>query len=226
MEAINRANPAVAKPSRAACALRGAEARIIRTRRGERWPATPAAFLLRLAEPRSIVVLARDQRSSYEDRPSGRWPAIYCCWAFLVRTRDGIILRAAQCCTDRRRRGRRSLRYRPCLVRIAVAGPQDHRRGGGYGPLPISMSASMIRRSYYFPFAFGPRRGRLKSGPFRAEIRTRNLPISRTKSCRCRRRVRDKDAPRAFLSRNSNEPRRAKQLDRRSRPSWWFSLTV
>src|SRR5260370_42250719 len=77
LEAINRANPAVAKPSRAACALRGAEARIIRTRRGERWPATPAAFLLRLAEPRSIVVLARDQRSSYEDRPSGRWPAIY-----------------------------------------------------------------------------------------------------------------------------------------------------
>ena len=80
--------------------------------------------------------------------------------------------------------------------------------------------------SYYFPFAFGPRRGRLKSGPFRAAIRTRNLPISRTTSCRCRRRVRDKDAPGAFLSRNSNEPRRAKQLDRRSRPSWWFSLTV
>ena len=112
------------------------------------------------------------------------------------------------------------------LVRIAVAGPQDHRRGGGYGPSPISMSASMIRRSYYFPFAFGPRRGRLKSGPFRAAIRTRNLPISRTTSCRCRRRVRDKDAPGAFLSRNSNELRRAKQLDRRSRPSWWFSLTV
>jgi len=21
----------------------------------------------------------------HEDRPSGRWPAIYCCWAFLVR---------------------------------------------------------------------------------------------------------------------------------------------
>src|SRR5216683_8452400 len=68
------------------------------------------------------VVIARDQRSSHEDRPSGRWPAIYCCWAFLVRTRDGIILRAAQCRTDRRRRGRRSLRYQPCLVRIAVAG--------------------------------------------------------------------------------------------------------
>src|SRR5258707_10056351 len=58
---------------------------------------------------------------SYEDRPSGRWPVICCCWAFLVRTRDRIILGAAQCCTDRRRRGRRSFRYWPCLVRIAVA---------------------------------------------------------------------------------------------------------
>ena len=123
-----RANP----PSRSCEALtggmraaRGAEARIIRTRRGERWPATPAAFLLRLAEPRSIVVLARDQRSSYEDRPSGRWPAIYCCWAFLVRTRDGITRRATQCCTDRRRRGLRSLRYLPSVVRMAVAGAKN-----------------------------------------------------------------------------------------------------
>jgi hypothetical protein len=66
-----------------------------------------------------------DEGGSHEDRPSGRWPAVYCCWAFLVRTRDGITRRAAQCCTDRCRRGRRSLRYWPCLVRIAVAGPHD-----------------------------------------------------------------------------------------------------
>jgi hypothetical protein len=48
--------------------------------------------------------IARDQRNSHEDRPSGRWPAIHCSWAFLVRTRDWITRRAAQCCTDRRRR--------------------------------------------------------------------------------------------------------------------------
>src|SRR6266404_5116405 len=31
-----------------------------------------------------------------------------------------IAPRVAQCCNDRLRRGRRSLRYRPCLVRMAV----------------------------------------------------------------------------------------------------------
>jgi hypothetical protein len=35
-------------------------------------------------------------------------------------------------------------------------GPQDHRRGDGCGPSPISMSAAMIRRSYYFPLRLRP----------------------------------------------------------------------
>jgi hypothetical protein len=42
------------------------------------------------------VLLRAIKRGSHEDRPSGRWPAIYCCWAFLVRARDGIIRGAAQ----------------------------------------------------------------------------------------------------------------------------------
>jgi hypothetical protein len=58
---------------------------------------------------------------SNEDRPCGRWLPIDCCWAFLVRTRGGIIRRAAQCCIDRCRRGCRSLRHRPCVVRVTVA---------------------------------------------------------------------------------------------------------
>jgi len=31
------------------------------------------------------------------------------------------LLAGPHCCTDRCRRGRRSLRYRPCVVRVAVA---------------------------------------------------------------------------------------------------------
>src|SRR5712691_3125990 len=55
-----------------------------------------------------------------EDRPSDRWSAIYCGWAFLVRTRDRIAPMVAQSSDGRLRRRRRSLGYRPCLVRMAV----------------------------------------------------------------------------------------------------------
>jgi hypothetical protein len=37
----------------------------------------------------------------------------------------GLLARATQCCTDRRRRGRRSLRYLPSVVRMAVAGAKN-----------------------------------------------------------------------------------------------------
>ena len=47
---------------------------------------------------------------------------------FLLGQGAGLFSRAAQCCTDRRRRRPRSLGYRPCLVRIAVGGP-DHALG-------------------------------------------------------------------------------------------------
>ena len=57
--------------------------------------------------------------------PSGRWPAIYCCRAFLVRTRDGIAPMAAQFSDVRLRRRRRSRRHRPCLVRMAVSARAD-----------------------------------------------------------------------------------------------------
>jgi hypothetical protein len=50
-------------------------------------------------------------------------PLFICSWAFLVRTRGWITPRAARRSTGRRRRGGRGLRYRPCLVRIAVAAP-------------------------------------------------------------------------------------------------------
>ena len=84
--------------------------------------ARSAAFSLRLAEPRSISLpLIAIGGCCHEDRPSGRWPAIYCCWAFLVRTRDGIAPMAAQFSDGRLRRRRRSRRYRPCLVRMAVS---------------------------------------------------------------------------------------------------------
>ena len=78
---------------------------------------------MRLAEPRSISLplIAIGGCCCHEDRPSGRWPAIYCCWAFLVRTRDGIAPMAAQFSDGRLRRRRGSRRYRPCLVRMAVS---------------------------------------------------------------------------------------------------------
>ena len=76
-----------------------------------------AAFSLRLAEPQSISLpLIAIGGCCHEDRPSGRWPAIYCCWAFLVRTRDGIAPMAAQFSDGRLRRRRGSRRYRPCMV--------------------------------------------------------------------------------------------------------------
>ena len=77
---------------------------------------------MRLAEPRSISLpLIAIGGCCHEDRPSGRWPAIYCSWAFLVRTRDGIAPMAAQFSSGRLRRRRRSRRYQPCLVRMAVS---------------------------------------------------------------------------------------------------------
>jgi hypothetical protein len=81
-----------------------------------------AAFSLQLAEPRPISLpLIAIEGTCHEDRPSGRWPAICCCWAFLFRTRDRIAQVAAQCRNGRLRRGHRSRRCRPCLVRMAVS---------------------------------------------------------------------------------------------------------
>ena len=101
-------------------------------------PDSPAAFLSPTIDTRAgharrrfhCVSLSLDQHHypllviggcCHEDRPSGRWPAIYCCWAFLVRTRDGIAPMATQFSDGRLRRRRRSRRYRPCLVRMAVS---------------------------------------------------------------------------------------------------------
>jgi hypothetical protein len=79
-------------------------------------------FLLRLSWSRSISpALIAPRGCCHEDLPSGRWPAICCCWAFLFRTRDRIAHMAAQCCNGRLRRGHRSRRFRPCLVRMAVS---------------------------------------------------------------------------------------------------------
>jgi hypothetical protein len=81
-----------------------------------------AAFSLRLAEPRSISLpLIAIGGCCHEDRPSGRWPASYCYWDFLLCTRDGIAPMAAQFSDGRLRRRRRSRRYQPCLVRMAVS---------------------------------------------------------------------------------------------------------
>ena len=80
-----------------------------------------AAFSLRLAEPRSISLpLIAIGGCCHEDRPSGRWPASYCYWDFLLRARDGIAPMAAQF-SDGRLRSRRRSRDRPCLVRMAVS---------------------------------------------------------------------------------------------------------
>src|SRR4030081_3191697 len=55
---------------------------------------------------------------------SGGWPAICCCWTFLVRTRDRIAnIMFVRCCNGRLRRGHRSPGFRPCLVRMAVGAP-------------------------------------------------------------------------------------------------------
>jgi hypothetical protein len=51
------------------------------------------------------------EAGSNEDRPSGRRPAIYWCWAFLLRKRHRVAHRAAQCCNDRLRRGHHSHRF-------------------------------------------------------------------------------------------------------------------
>jgi hypothetical protein len=119
----------------------------------DRWtrPQGPssAAFSLRLAEPRSISLpLIAIGGCCHEDRPSGRWPAIYCCWAFLVRTRDGIAPMAAQFSDGRLRRRRRSRRYRPCLVRMAVSARAHlgSRRRGFCCPSPSLLSKIAILR--------------------------------------------------------------------------------
>jgi hypothetical protein len=80
-------------------------------------------FLLRPSWSRSMSPLLIAPRGyCHEDRPSGRWPAVCCCWAFLLRTRNRIAHMAAQCCNGRLRRGHRSRGFRPCLVRMAVSG--------------------------------------------------------------------------------------------------------
>jgi hypothetical protein len=90
-------------------------------------PSPMAGSFLRSAVRRLALVFSTRCRKrtikagSHEDRPSDRWAAIYCSRAFLVRTRHRITPRAARRSTDRRRRGRRGLRYRRCVVRVAVA---------------------------------------------------------------------------------------------------------
>jgi hypothetical protein len=83
----------------------------------------PRLFSLRPSWSRSISPLLIAPRGyCHEDRPSGHWPAVCCCWAFLLRTRNRIAHMAAQCCNGRLRRGHRSRRFLPCLVRMAVSG--------------------------------------------------------------------------------------------------------
>jgi hypothetical protein len=93
------------------------------TRRGEGAGSRRRLFLLRLSWSRSISPLLIAPRGCcHEDRPSGRWPAVCCCWALLLRTRNRIAHMAAQCCNRRLRRGHGSRGFRPCLVRMAVSG--------------------------------------------------------------------------------------------------------
>jgi hypothetical protein len=114
---------------------------------------------LRLAEPRSISLpLIAIERSCHEDRPSGRWPAICCCWAFLFRTGDRIAHMAAQCCNGLLRRGHRSRRCRPCLVRMAVSARARRFTPGDGEKTPASFEVANMapvahRRTGAFPLA-------------------------------------------------------------------------
>jgi hypothetical protein len=75
-----------------------------------------------LQRGRSCLLLIAPRGYCHEDRPSGHWPAVCCCWAFLLRTRNRIAHMASQCCNGRLRRGHPSRGFRPCLVRMAVSG--------------------------------------------------------------------------------------------------------
>ena len=77
-----------------------------------------AAFLLRLSRSGSISPRTRGCRREIVLWVAG--PLLIALGAFLVRTRDRITPRTAQCCAVGRWCGRRSLGYRRCLVRMAV----------------------------------------------------------------------------------------------------------
>jgi hypothetical protein len=131
--------------------------------------ARSAAFSLRLAEPRSTSLpLIAIGGCCHEDRPSGRWPAIYCGWAFLVRTRDGIAPMAAQFGDGRLRRRRRSRGDRPCLVRMAVSA-RTH-----LGFVPVGCAENIGGFTSALPAS-------------RAGLRPRIRSISRLRTCAFRR---------------------------------------